>query len=228
MGANITISTNMLGEHLVAAKNEEKVLDTNATVNEAIDYGYVMGKPAQIEYNVKGVLKAMVSGISKDANGRKLDSLFSIQPVVKGRGDDICDDIKLDELKVNARARALNGLKIDTSDWSVTVEGSTGNLTLNTVSSGIETGKITPTLDVNLNGFGLSLGDDDSVTYSVPELGVSGTIDSALITSEWTRLTIDKTAFSELTTSEYNGKKIVFKVKIGNNVGIKSAIIDLA
>ena len=225
MGANVKVGVTSLNGKYVPVMLGRKTIENNETIEEALKYSYVMGKPSQIEYNVKGVLKAMVAGIGKDGNGRKIDSLFSMQPVIKGKGDDVCDDIDKSKLKVVAKARALKDMTIDSSNWNVSVEGSSGSLRIDTISTGEKTGYIYLGEDVNVNGYGLVVGATSSFEWSVPGTSASGTIAAEHLTSEYTRLTIAAAAFAEIRSAEFNGKTIEFKFKIGNNVGRKSALL---
>ena len=227
MGAQVTIATHLLNGRRVGQVVDPKGLDNNATIQEAVDYGYVMGKIEQIGYNAKGVLKSMINGISKDGNGRKIDEFFSIQPFTQGHLDDITDDIDRDKISVVAHARALKNLKLDTSDWTITLEGTTGDLTINSISTGETTGVIVVGEDVAINGFGLRLSDGDSVKWSVLGTAKSGTIAAASLSGDMTRLTIDGDALSELDSAEYDGKTIVFTLAIGSNRGVKSAVLKV-
>ena len=227
MGAQVTIATHLLNGRRVGQVMDPKSLDNTATIQEAIDYGYALGKVEQIGYNAKGVLKSMINGISKDGNGRKIDEFFSIQPSVQGRLGDVTDDIDRDKIKVVAHARTLKNLKFDTSDWTVTLEGTTGDLTINSISTGETTGVIVVGEDVAINGFGLKLSDGDSVKWSVPGTAKSGTIAAASLSGDTTRLTIDGDALSELDSAEYDGKTIVFTLAIGTNRGVKSAVLKI-
>ena len=227
MGAQVTIATHLLNGRRVGNVVDPKSLDNNATIQEAIDYGYAMGKIDQIGYNAKGVLKSMVNGISKDGNGRKIDEFFSIQPSIQGRLNDVTDDISKDKISVVAHARTLKNLKLDTSDWTVTLEGTTGDLTINSISTGETTGVVVVGEDVDINGFGFKLSTGDTVKWSVLGTAKSGTVAAEKLTDEMTRLTIAGEALSELNSAEYDGKTIVFTLSIGNNRGVKSAVLKV-
>ena len=225
MGAMITVSTHYLGDKLVGNIVNPKTLGNDETIKEAIQYNYVIGQPEQIGYNAKGVLKSMIKGISKDADGRKIDEFFSVQPTIKGKGDDITDDIDKSKIAVLAKARALKKLKLDTSDWNVMIEGTSGALAINGISTGEESGQIVIGEDVGINGFGLKLGEGDTISWSVPEAGKSGVVAAAKLTSDMTRITIDGDALEELDDSAYNGMQIIWTLKIGTCRGVKSALI---
>ena len=222
MGAKINITTHMLGDKRVGTIEGQKTLSNDETIAEAIDYGYVVGKKELVSQSVKGVLKAMADGVSKDGNGRKIDEYLSLQAYAKGRLDDITDDIDRDKLDVRLVARALKELKPDVSGWSFIVEGTTtSDMNLTSITTGETVGVIRVGEAVDINGFGLSA--DYEVGWKVSETGKSGTVAAAKVTGDWTRLTIAGDALAELNTSEYDGKTIVFTVRNGTKFAKKSA-----
>lgn len=228
MGASITIATSALNGVLLPRIADPKTLGEAETINEALEGGYVIGKADQIAYNVKGVLKSMVRSIAKDGNGRKIDSLFSIQPTIKGGLKDITDDVDRSKIRVVARARTLKDLRLDTSDWTISVEGSTGNINVNAISTGEKTGEIVVGEAVGINGFGLRMGEGDSISWSVPGTSASGTVDAALIDSDMTRITVGAAALAALNDPAYNGKRISWSLRIGNNRAVKTAVLVIA
>ena len=228
MGAKVTIEVHNLGEHNVPVMIDRKTMDEAAVIQEAIDSGYVTGKASLITQNVKGVITAMCDGVARDGNGRKIDGYLSLQPVAKGRLDDVTDPIDKDKISVELKARMLKETKLDTSDWEITCEGSTGNLTITSISTGETLGRVTILESVNLNGKSLKMSDGDTITWEVAGTSLSGTIPSALIYSDSTRITIASEAFAELELPELSGKTLVLKVKIGNNQAVKSAEIVIA
>ena len=227
MGAIVKVTTSSLGGNVVAHVDNPKTLSNNETIDEAISLGYVKGDRTQIGYNAKGVLKAMIKGISKDGNGRKIDEMFSVQPYTQGRLDDVTDDITKEKVTVVARARALKELKLDDSDWTVTVEGTTGNLRISSITTGESSGVITVGEAIAINGFGLALSEGDSVKWSVTGTDKSGTVASEHLSGDMTRLNIAAAALAELASAEYNGKTIVWTLKIGGNLGVKSAVLEV-
>ena len=228
MGAKVTIEVHNLGEHNVPVMIDRKTMDEAAVIQEAIDSGYVTGKASLITQNVKGVITAMCDGVAHDGNGRKIDGYLSLQPVAKGRLDDVTDPIDKDKISVELKARMLKETKLDTSDWEITCEGSTGNLTITSISTGETLGRVTILESVNLNGKSLKMSEGDSITWEVVGTSLSGTIPAALIYSDSTRITIASEAFAELELPELSGKTLVLKVKIGNNQAVKSAEIVIA
>jgi len=226
MSATITIQTHLLGDQRVGRIMNTKTLDANETIAEALRSGYVVGKPDAIRMAVKGVLKAMIDGISRDGDGRKIDAKFSIQPVANGRLDDICDDIDKSKLTVAAVARALKDLQLDTTGWTIILEGSTGSLRIDTISTGEETGVVKVLEDVAFNGTDLDSGTA-TVKWAVLGTTAAGTVAAAKVTADATRLTVTGDALTELNQATYNGKTIVFTVQIGNKKAVKAAVLQV-
>ena len=124
---------------------------------------------------------------------------------------------------MSVRARMLKEFKVDTTQWSFIVEGSTGTFTIEVVTTGEKLGEIVLGEDVKLNGKGLAMGEGDSVSWSVPETGESGTVGASSITSDATRITIGRDGLHELFVSANDGKTIVFTARIGGKKSVKSA-----
>ena len=67
------VMTGMLNGHRVGRFTDLVTLGSEETLREALEYGYVTGKASSLAAVAEGVLKAMVDGIRKDGNGRKID-----------------------------------------------------------------------------------------------------------------------------------------------------------
>jgi len=225
MSANITIVTHQLGDQRVGRIADMKTLTNDETIQEALDLGYVVGQPSIISANVKGVLKAMLNGLQKDGDGRKVDRILSLQVYANGSLDDVCDDLDRSKIAFKAAARVLKDLKIDTSGWTFTVEGATGALVISSISTGEMAGVIVPGEAVAINGSGLMDGDV-TITWAVPEKSKTGTVAAAKITRDATRITLAADALSELDDPQYNDKTIVFNIKVGNRTAVKSALLN--
>ena len=101
-------------------------------------------------------------------------------------------------------------------------------ITLYPVPTGEVIGEIIVGENVDFNGFGLAMGEGDTLRWSVPGTEKSGTVESAKIDSSWTRLTVTGDALEELASAEYNGKMIAFVLKVGNATVSKSATLKVA
>ena len=229
MAANMTVVTNILNGRRVGRFANRKTLGNDETIQEAIDGGYVVGKKEIIGTTAKGVLRGMVVGIQKDGNGRKINEFISLQPYAKCHLDDPTDPVTKDNCKVRVVARALKELQPDTSNWSFAIEGASADtLNITSVTTGEVIGEIVVGENVDFNGFGLAMGEGDTLRWSVPGTEKSGTVADAKIESSWTRLTVTGDALAELASAEYNGKMIAFVLKVGNATVSKSATLKVA
>ena len=188
-----------------------------------MDYGYVTGKESSLAAVAEGVCKAMIDGIRKDGNGRKIDDFISINAFAKGSLKDICDELTRANARVSVRARMLKEFKVDTTEWSFIIEGSTGTFSIEVITTGEKLGEIVLGENVKLNGKELTMGEGDSVSWSVPETGESGTVGASFVTSDATRITIARDGLQELFDAANDGKTVVFTVRIGNKKSVKSA-----
>jgi len=229
MAANMTVVTNLLNGRRVGRFANRKTLNNDETIQEAIDGGYVVGKKEIIGSTTKGVLRGMVMGIQKDGNGRKINEFISLQPYAKCYLEDVTDSVTKDNCKVRVVARALKEMKPDTTGWSFGIEGaSSETLNVTSISTGEVVNEIVVGEAVDINGFGLSMASGDTLKWSVPGTEKTGTVADAKITSAWTRITVTGDALSELASATYNGKLIVFVLKIGSKTVSKSATLRIA
>lgn len=228
MGAKLKIATKILGDRRVGQIVENPGFDSDATIQEAIDNGYVVGKKEVIKAQIEGVLKAMFKGVEADGNGRKIDEIISIHPYAVGSLEDPTDNVTKDKIGARLVARMLKQMKLDDSAFSFLIEGSTGNLRLTVITTGEEEGVIVLGEAVELNGFQLAMGEGDKVSYAIPETGVTGEIAEGMITTSKSRITIAAEALAELAADPANhGRDIVFTVKIGNKKAVKSAALRI-
>ena len=221
----VIINTHNLNGRNVGQITNLEALDGDATLLEAINQGYVTGKQPVLASIVEGVLKAMVDGVNKDGNGRKIDGYLSINAYLANRLANICDEINRKNAKINLRARMLKEFKLDTSGWNIIVEGSMGEFQLEVVTTGERLGEVVTGKNVLINGKNLTLGEGDTVSFSVPEMGVERTVSAANVTSDASRITVARDAWQELFDEDYDGKTVVWTVKIGNKVARKAAVI---
>ena len=222
------IITRMLGDQRVGYFDDQEALSSDLTIKEAIDGGYVTGKVTVITQMLEAVFGAMKDGVGKDGNGRKIDGYISINAFLRTYLKDVTDNVTRENAKVVLRARMLNKFDVDTSDWSFVIVDGMVNFLLEVITTGEETDVIHLGEDVMINGRGLELVDGDTVSWLVPEDGASGTVAASYITSDATRITIDRDGLQELYGhEEYDGKTIVFTVRIGNKIGTKRATMKV-
>lgn len=229
MGAQITIATHMLGDQRVGTIVDRKGLDENETLDEALAYGYVVGKKETVKAHVRGVLKALIDGVQKDGNGRKVDGYFTLQPYLKCRLDDVTDELDKSKASVRMTGRALKELAIDTSGWKYVVEGAMGSLVINTITTGETAGEIVLGEAISMNGEELGdYGATSSITWAVLDTEKTGSVPLSKVTADATRITLAADTLSELTGPTYEGKTIVFTVTIDGKRAIKSAVLRVA
>lgn len=223
MGGKMRVATHMLGNQRVGAFVDLKNLDTDATVQEALDKGYVVGKKELVVSAVSGVIRSMAANISKDGNGRKIDGIVSIQPSVKCKLPDNCEPVTKDNVEAKLRVRVLKEGAIDTTGWSFTVEGATEGLDVTTITTGEILGEVVIGEAIDINGTGLNLDATDTITWTAETQ--SGTIAAAKRTCSETRITTAADVLASLTGGEWDGKTIVFTIVSGNRRAVKSATL---
>ena len=219
------VATHVLNGRRVGYFVDLVTLGSAETLKEALDYGYVTGKQSSLAAVAEGVFKAMIDGIRKDGNGRKIDDFVSINAFARGSLKDICDELDKANVKVSVRARMLKEFKVDTTAWSFIIEGSTGTFQIEVITTGEKLGEIVLGENVKLNGKELTMGEGDTVSWAVPETGESGTVASSFVTSDATRITIARDGLQELFDAANDGKTVVFTVRIGNRKSVKSAVM---
>ena len=135
----------------------QKTLDSNATLEEAIRNGYVVGQLSSVKGNVDGVMRCMIDGIQRDGNGRNVDGYLSLNAFAKGLIKELTD--AYESRKVVVRAHMLKEFndKVDASKFSIIIEGSTGVFLIETVTTGEKSGEIVLGEDVALNGTKLDM-----------------------------------------------------------------------
>lgn len=217
----LKIAVNDLNGHKYGRVVGKTTIGSDATLEEALSFGHVVGQKATIMTQMNSTLQSMFAGMSRDGNGRKIDEYMTLNAFPKGSLKDITDDYTVKDVVV--RARLLKELKLDPSDFLIVLEGATGTFYISTISTGEKSGQIVLGKDVALNGKDLVMGEGDSITWKVPETGATGTVAAAYVTSDETRITIGRDGLQELFVPENNGKDIVFTVKIANKVATKSA-----
>lgn len=224
--AKLKITTNVLGDKRVGMIVENPGFDSDATIQEAIDLGYVVGKKEVIKAQVEGVLKAMFKGVEADGNGRKIDEIISLQPYAVGSLEDPTDNVTKEKIGAKLVARMLKQTKLDANRFSFIIEGATGTLRVTVITTGEEEGIVAIGGKIQFNGYDIKMGEGDKILWSIPETGASGEVHETYIHSEKTRITIDDIFWSgDVADPANNGRDIVFTVKIGNKKVVKSATI---
>lgn len=227
MGAKMRIQTHMLGDKRVGNFVDLKSLDTAATVKEAIDKGYVVGKQELVVSNVSGVVRSMSAGVSRDGNGRKVDGIVSLQPSIRCKLDDSCEPVTKDNVDARLRARVLKEGQIDTSDWSFTIEGATGSLDIQSITTGEVMGEVVIGEAIDFNGSDLALPAAATMTWTATDgtQTKTGSIAAAQRTCTANRITTAANVLASLTGDTWDGKLVVFTITSGNKKAVKSATL---
>jgi len=227
MGAKMRIQTHMLGGKRVGCFVDLKSLDTAATVKEAIDKGYVVGKQQLVVSNVSGVVRSMSAGISRDGNGRKVDGIVSLQPSIRCKLADSCEPVTKDNVEAKLRARVLKEGRVDTSDWSFTVEGATGSLDIQSVTTGEVMGEVVIGEAIDFNGSDLALDAADTLTWAASDgtQTKTGSVAAASRTCSANRITTAADVLASLTGDTWDGKDIVFTVTRGAKKAVRAATL---
>jgi len=227
MGAKMRIQTHMLGDRRVGSFVDLKSLDTAATVREAIEKGYVVGKQELVVSTVSGVIRSMCAGISRDGNGRKVDGIVSLQPSIRCKLADSCEPVTKDNVEAKLRARVLKDGKVDASGWSFTIEGATGSLDVQSVTTGEVMGEVVIGEAIDFNGSDLALAAADTITWTANDgtQTKTGSIASDKRTCSANRITTAADVLASLTGGTWEEKTIVFTIQSGNKKAVKAATL---
>jgi len=230
MSAQMKVQTTLLGDKRVGCFVDLKALDTAATVKEAIDKGYLVGKLELIVSVVSGVIRSMVAGVSRDGNGRKVDGIVSLQPSLRCKLADNCEPVTKDNVEAKLRARVLSEGLVDATDWSFTVEGATGSLNIESITTGEVMGEVVVGEAIDFNGTGLNLTNAATLSW-VANDGTqtkTGTVQKSALTCSENRITTAANVLASLTGDTWDGKTVVFNISDSGKTAIKSATLRVA
>ena len=161
-------------------------------------------------------MKSMAAGVRRDGRPRSIEGFLTVFPVFKGQID-LEKGYDPAVNKVQIKARLLNELELDISDWSFEdVTPGKKAFKLNTVKAGSVLGVIEVGETIELNGDGLpstKAGEELRVHWAVEGTDKSGDIAAAKMTSDVGRADIASDALAELASETYDGKTIVFTVR---------------
>lgn len=189
----------------------------NEVVDEAIRMSYVSGQKHTILANFAGVMKSMLDGAKRDLNLRKIDEYISLVPWAKCRIADPCESPSHDDIKVILRARPLKELRLNTSGWTIVVEGSDGTISIDTISSGENVGEILEGRTFVITGANFSA--PTALTWEVPETGDKGEIDVSTLDYDATTVTVPG-----LTIEGAEGKIVKFTLRMNGKKAMKTAL----
>lgn len=228
--ADIKLQTYVLNGRTVSRIVDQRTMDSDATLDEAITKGHVVGKKTLVKAQTESILASIADRISATGDGRTVDGIFTVNAFPRNRIPSMTDEYV--DADVVLRARALKECQRfvrDTDHTVVIVNAATGHTTIESVSTGEKSGEILlgpgASGDIAINGRELSLGDGDTVVWTIPSTGESGTVDSTRVTSEETRITVEAAALAAVANPAHDGKEIVFTVTIMDKPTSKKAVM---
>ena len=202
------------GASIVFVNKQTVPLD--GAISEALAGNYCTGQKTLIRNFFFGLMQSMADGVRRDGHPRQLADFLTVYPVFKGEID---MDRGYDPAKngVMIRARLLNEMDLDITDWSFEdVTPGKRSFTLTSCSTGEVIGVYRLGEIGHLNGKELPstmMGEEIRVHWEVPGTDKSGDIPASKLTSETDRADIAADALAELASAEYDGKTIVFTVR---------------
>ena len=196
------------GGALVMIVNKNTVpLETS--VKEAKEGLYVIGAEELILGQFQGLLKSMAAGVARDGHSRQLGDYLTMYAQPKGEVD-LDQGWNPDVNKMQLKARLLNEMEIDITDW-VFHDVTPGRVPfkLENASTGETDGVIEVGSAVHLNGDDLPR--NFRVEWSCEDKG--GEVAAAKVSGDATRINLAADVLAELGAERYNGKAIVFTVR---------------
>ena len=122
------------GCHPVFRDKETVALD--AAIADAVDGQYALGNKLLVRQTFFGLMQSMADGVRRDGHARQIGDFITVYPVFKGPVD---PDRGFDPAvnKVMIRARLLNEMELDITDWTfVDVTPGKRAFTLTRITSG--------------------------------------------------------------------------------------------
>ena len=202
------------GASIVFVNKQTVPLD--GAITEALAGNYCTGQKTLIRNFFFGLMQSMADGVRRDGHARQIANFLTVYPVFKG-------EINLDrgyDPEVNGvmiRARLLNEMDLDISDWSFEdVTPGKKSFTLTSCTTGEVIGEYRVGEIGHINGKELPstlMGEEIRVHWAVEGTNKSGDIPAAKLSSEADRADIAADALAEIASEEYDGKTIVFTVR---------------
>ena len=211
------------GASIVFVNKQTVPLD--GAIKEALAGNYCTGQSTLIRNFFFGLMQSMADGVRRDGHARQIANFLTVYPVFKGEIDlDRGFDPEVNSVMI--RARLLNEMELDISDWSFEdVTPGKRSFTLTSCTTGEVIGEYRIGEIGHINGKELPstlMGEDIRVHWAVEGTDKSGDIPAAKLSSETDRADIAADALAELASEEYDGKTIVFTVR-GNFSSAKIA-----
>ena len=194
----------------------KQTVPLDGAISEALAGNYCTGQATLIRNFFFGLMQSMADGVRRDGHARQIANFLTVYPVFKGEVDmDRGYDPEVNGVMI--RARLLNEMDLDITDWSFedVTEGkrsfSLTSCTTGEVDGVYQVGELG-----HLNGKDLpstAAGDELRVHWQVEGTDKSGDIPAAKLSSEIDRVDIAADALDELKEEAYDGKTIVFTVR---------------
>ena len=195
---------------------QKQTIPLDGAIDAAIEAHYAIGQKEFIRNGVIGTMKSMAAGVRRDGRPRSIEGFLTVYPVFKGpvnleKGFDPAVN------KVQIRARLLNELELDISNWSFEdVTPGKKAFKLNSVKAGAVLNVVEVGEKIAVNGENLpstAAGEELRVHWEVEGTDKSGDIPAAKMTSDVGRADIAADALAELASPAYDGKRIVFTAR---------------
>ena len=194
----------------------KQTVPLDGAVKEALAGNYCTGQATLIRNFFFGIMQSMADGVRRDGHPRQIANFLTVYPVFKGEVDlDRGYDPAVNGVMI--RARLLNEMDLDITDWSFedVTEGKR-SFKLTSCSTGEADGEYRLGELGHLNGKDLpstAAGEELRVHWEIEGTDRSGDIPAAKLSSEIDRIDIAADALDELKDAEYDGKTAVFTVR---------------
>ena len=202
------------GASIVFVNKQTVPLD--GAITEALVGNYCTGQKTLIRNFFFGIMQSMADGVRRDGHARQIANFLTVYPVFKGEVD-LDRGFNPEVNSVMIRARLLNEMDLDITDWSFedVTEGKR-SFSLQSVKAGPVMGVYRVGETGNLNGKDLpstEAGEELRIHWAVEGTDKSGDIPAAKLSSDVGRADIAADALAELASEEYDGKTIVFTLR---------------
>ena len=194
----------------------KQTVPLDGAIREALSGNYCTGQATLIRNFFFGLMQSMADGVRRDGRARQIANFLTVYPVFKGEIDmERGYDPEVNGVMI--RARLLNEMVLDITDWSFedVTEGKR-SFTLTSCSTGEVNGEYRIGELGHINGKDLpntEAGETLRIHWAVEGTDKSGDIPAAKLSSEIDRIDIAADALDELKQPEYGGKTIVFTVR---------------
>ena len=195
------------------------------SVHEAKERLCVIGDEQFIQSQFMGLFKSMAEGVARDGIARQIGDFITIYAQPTGEVD-LDKGWDSDKNAFVLKARLLNQCELDITDWAFRdVTPGRVAIKLETASTGEDDDTVNVGSVVHLNGSSLPEVAKAKVEWALSDGSKSGTVASAQLTGDSTRIDIAAAALDELKDEQYNGKTIIFTIR-GNfaKASVKSTL----